>query len=316
MIRPSATGLALALAVIILAMPAVVQAAPLAVRAENATKPTQCAEEDNVYVKLFSREVTRFKVAALQPAYMRPGTVDITSANFTNCAITDKKDFRFTPKQVVLFEDAKLLIKGFTYARFWRQAVIPTSVGGKVTEGLHLIQVFTKRAGVKPFEFLVLYPPDGYWRARPRTLPGYRENVYGSSFLIGPIEERERPVADVASVEIKPRQRLFKLTFKAGGSATLHFGEPSTAELPLTVTLDRKGADPALPFAALRSMFVSETNADTARVVWQEKGDPRLHGGGIASFDKAEAVDLRFDRAVPSVHNTSAPDMRFWDFAK
>jgi hypothetical protein len=322
MIRPSigprAPGLALALAVLAgcLAVPAAAQAAPLTVRAENATKPTQCAEEDNVYVKLFSAEVTRFRVSALQPAYMRPGTVDVTGPNFTNCAISDSQDFRFTPKEVVLYEDAKLIIKGFTFARFWRQAVIPTSVGGKTTEGLHLIQVFTKRAGAKPFEFLVLYPPDGYWRARPLTLPGYRENVYGSSFLIGPIEERERPVADVVSVEIKPRERLFKLTFKAGGSATLHFGEPNTAELPLTVTLVRKGADPALPFAAVRSMFVSETNADTARVVWQEKDDPRLHGSGIEGFKKAEAVDIRFDRAVPSVHNTSAPDMRFWRFAK
>jgi hypothetical protein len=181
MIRPSGLGLALVLALLAacLAMPVAAQAAPLTVRAENATKPTQCAEEDNVYVKLFSKEVTRFRVAALQPAYMRPGTVDVTGPNFANCTMSDKQDFRFTPKEVVLFEDDRLLIKGFTFARFWRQAVIPTSVGGKVTDGLHLIQVFTKRASAKPFEFLVLYPPDGYWRGRARPLAGESGNLVG-----------------------------------------------------------------------------------------------------------------------------------------
>lgn len=309
--RPSA--LILLLAGILLSGP--VAAAPLAIHAENATKPTQCAEEDNVYVKLFSPDATRFTVEALQPAYMAGVRDDVKGPNFTNCKISAAKDFTFSPKTVVLYEDRRILIKGFTFARFWRNAVIPTSVGGKVTEGLHLIQVFAKGPG-KPFEFLVLYPPDGYWRARPRPLPGRGENVYGSSFLIGPVTEGERPVADVARVEILPRRHRFVLHFKAGGSASLDFDLPGTEKLAMRVKLDRAGTDRTLPFAALRSMFVTETNADTARVLWHEGEGKPLSGSGIASFEKADATDITFDRALPSVHNTSAPDMRFGSFGK
>ncbi len=295
---------------------AAVRAEPLAVDVQNATTPTQCAEEDNVYFKLFSPTVSHFSVAALQPTYMGRVGVDVTGPDFTNCAITDKHDFDFQPKEVVLHEDRNIIIKGLTLDKFWRRDAVPTKVAGKVTGGLHLVQVFTKHVSGKPYEFLVLYPSDGNWRVRPKPLPGYKENVYGSSFLVGPIEEKGRPIADVASVEILPRERLFKLAFKAGGSATLRFGEPSRQKLAVDVTLDRKGADPNLPFAGLRSMYVSETNADTARVIWKSEVDGGVFGRDIPRFVREQAVDIRFDRTLPSVHNTSAPDMRFWNFGR
>ncbi len=303
-------------AVLCLVVPAAAQSQPFTVDVLNATTPTQCAEEDNVYFKLFSPIVGRFSVEVLQPAYMGHVTVDVTAPDFTHCVISESHDFAFQPKQVVLHEDRDIVIRGFTFAKFWRQAEIPTTIAGKVTNGLHLIQVFSKRGGGKPFEFLVLYPPDGYWRARPRPLPGFKENVYGSSFLIGPIEDKGRPLADVAAVEILPRERLFKLTFKAGGSATLHFGEPDRRRLALDVTIDRNGMDGSLPFAGLRSMYVNETNADAARVVWKAEPAGPVFGREIPRFSRELVSDIRFDRINPSVHNTSAPDIRFWNFGK
>ena len=41
---------------------------------------------------------------------------------------------------------------------------------------------------------MVLYPPDGYWRARPLPFEDMRWTAYGSSFLVGPVETQERPI--------------------------------------------------------------------------------------------------------------------------
>ncbi len=315
MLHPRFVALAFVLSIFtVFAAPAIAEA--IAVDVANATKPTTCAEEDNVYFKLLSPDAKRFTIEALQPVYMSRMAVDVQGPDFTSCGISDKEDFAFDAKEVVLHEDSRLIVKGFTFARFWRKGAIPTVVNGRTTAGLHLIQVFTKRAGQKPFEFLVLYPADGYWRARPRPLPQFAENVYGSSFLIGPIEEKGRPVADVASVEIVPDRREFRLKFVAGGGATLVFGEPSRQRLSLDVTIDRTSVDAKLPFAGLRSMYVNETNSDTARVVWQAAPGGPIYGRDVPRFDTGVARDIRFDRANPSVHNTSAPDMIFRNFRR
>ena len=67
-------------------------------------------------------------------------------------------------------------------------------------------------------------------------------------------------------------------------------------------------------FAALRSMFVMETNADVARIAWREPGGKAWRETPIDRFERASAVELRAARAVPSRHNSSAPDLRFSAF--
>jgi hypothetical protein len=63
-------------------------------------------------------------------------------------------------------------------------------------------------------------------------------------------------------------------------------------------------------------MYVSETNSDTARVVWQAAPGGPVYGRDVPRFDTGVALDIRFDRANPSVHNTSAPDMTFRNFRR
>src|SRR5579863_1355123 len=41
-----------------------------AVRVENASRPTRCAEEDNVYVKFLGSGITHFTIEARHPAYL------------------------------------------------------------------------------------------------------------------------------------------------------------------------------------------------------------------------------------------------------
>jgi hypothetical protein len=82
----------------------------------------------------------------------------------------------------------------------------------------------------------------------------------------------------------------------------------------LDVKLDRAVA--ARPFAALRSMFVTETNADAAQVAWRTGGGKAYEVAPIMSFGRADALELWAGRRLPSRHNTSAPDMIFRSFTE
>jgi hypothetical protein len=69
------------------------------------------------------------------------------------------------------------------------------------------------------------------------------------------------------------------------------------------------------PFAALRSMFVTEGNADAAQVRWREKNSQAWTQMPVMYFKGATTTELWAGRTVPSRHNTSAPDMTFRDFS-
>ena len=69
-----------------------------------------------------------------------------------------------------------------------------------------------------------------------------------------------------------------------------------------------------LPFAALRSMFANETNADVARVAWRVKDGKGWEEAPVLSFPGAMVTELWAGRQSPSRHNLSAPDMVFSRF--
>ena len=58
-------------------------------------------------------------------------------------------------------------------------------------------------------------------------------------------------------------------------------------------------------------MYVTEFNADVARVAAREEGAPAWTESPIMTFRNAKATDVWMGRLVPSRHNTSAPDMIF-----
>jgi hypothetical protein len=98
-----------------------------------------------------------------------------------------------------------------------------------------------------------------------------------------------------------------------GGSATLRLDKLDQERIVLDIAL---GAPVAAdrPFAALRSMYVTEGNADVAQVGWRGKDRPAWTQMPVMDFKNASVSEFWAGRTVPSRHNTSAPDMVFRDF--
>jgi hypothetical protein len=283
----------------------------LAVEVVNASTSTLCAETDNVYLKLTSPAVRRFTIEATHPAYAGTIVADRTAPDFRNCDMSADPVHRAEPRRVTIYETADLQLIGHTFPSFWRPASVPVRVGTRVETGLHLLQLFVKFRE-RTEEVLVLYPADGYWRARPLPPENLSYSAYGSSFLIGPVETQGRPFVDIADIAFDPATRSFRLAFTRGGTATLRLDAADREHIVLDVAFDRAIA--AQPFAALRSMFVTEINADVARVTWRSPGGKAYDTAPIMSFGRADALELWAGRRLPSRHNTSAPDMIFRGF--
>ncbi|HYC14342.1 MAG TPA: hypothetical protein VEC75_08830, partial [Stellaceae bacterium] len=271
------------------------------VQVENVPRSTECAEEDNVYVKFSRSGVVHFAIEALPPPYLATLQKDNSAPNFANCDMSHDVTYPFKRRDLLLYEDRNYRLMGHTYDRFWRPERVPFRVGGKVVSGLHLVQLL-KRTDGHWIEVLVVYPADGYWRAKPLPPPQFADTSYGSSFLVGPIEEEDRPFVPIKSIEFVPSTVEFRLEFKSG-KATLRLAEASRVRTRLEISFS-----PAVgtgPFAALRSMFVSPVQSDTAEAVIASPGFAPVTIP-IPNLALAETGDITFARSIPSEHNTSA----------
>jgi hypothetical protein len=296
------------LAVATLPLPRAARAVgPLAVEVVNASVPTLCAETDNVYLQFLSAEVRRFRIIAEHPAYAGTIVADRSAPDFQHCDMSGDPVFKAEPRRVTLYETGDLQLIGYTFTSFWRPNTVPVRVGQRVENGLHLLQLFTKYRQ-RTEEVLVVYPPDGYWRARPLPPPHLGYSAYGSSFLHGPVELTARPFVDIKEITFDPAMLTFRLAFARGGSANLRVEAVDEEHIALSATLEPAVAPP-LPFAALRSMFVTETNADTAEATWLTPGARAFATGPVMDFHHATVTEFRAGRRLPSRHNTSAPDM-------
>jgi hypothetical protein len=289
-------------------------AEPLAVEVSNASEPVLCAEKDNVTVNLQSKDVRRFRIEAAHPAYIGTIQRDSFEADWTGCTAPSdpKAGTPQPPKRTTLYEQIDFWISGLTFKDFWRPATASVRIGDRTWSGIHLLQVWM----IRPMggeEVAVLYPQDGYWRLRPMAPAGMAPTAFGSSFLIGPVEVEGRPIVKLKEVAFEPKSRTFTLAFERGGSATVKMTSIDQNRNVLDVTFD--APIDGRPFAALRSMYVTDFNNDVARIAVREKGAKGWREEPIMVFKRALASDVWLGRVSPSRHNTSSPDMVFNGFA-
>ena len=298
------------------------KAEELAVTVENRSKPVLCAEEDNVTLTFAAPMVRRFRIEAVHPAYLASLREDNWNADWTSCtfgpvaekpaAPTAVKPAVQTPpkrpERFTLYEAVDRWLVGLKFPNYWRKATATVRVGNTVIEGLHILQLWRVRPNGGE-EVLVVYPQDGYWRARPKAPKGRDLTAFGSSLLIGPVEQDGRPLVRLKQITYDPALEGFDLSFVAGGSAQVKLSEASATRLALDVTL--AAAIDGRPFAALRSMYVTAYNNDVAAVAVRGVKSDGWGEAGIMDFAGAKTPELWAGRREISRHNTSSPDMIF-----
>jgi hypothetical protein len=281
----------------------------IAVEVANMSEPVLCAEKDNVTLTFTSSRVARFHVEAAHPVYVGGVREDRYAPDWTACEdISAATSEIRPPRKVTFYEDVELWLTGYSFANFWREKDVPFRVGDRVERGLHIVQLWVRR-NERAEEVLVLYPADGYWRIRPLPPAHLAWSAYGSSLLIGPVEPQGRPVVNIREVAFDPVAKTFRLTFDQGGEAVVTLSDLDRDRLTLDVHFNRP--IDGKPFAALRSMYVTEFNADVARIAAREEGARSWREEPIMAFKGAKATDVWTGRLVPSRHNTSAPDIVF-----
>ena len=199
-------------------------------RSEPASKPVGLASRiaahasvDNVTLALSSPVVKNFRIEAAHPAYIGALQRDSFEADWTACDLKSdpafKSDVGVTMRKT-LYEEPALWVVGWTFPTYWRPATATVRIGDRVEKGLHMLQIWM----IRPMggeEVLILYPQDGYWRIRPKAPQGMAPTAFGSSFLIGPVEDDGRPIVKIREVAFDPKARAFTLTFERGGSVTV-----------------------------------------------------------------------------------------------
>jgi hypothetical protein len=130
---------------------------------------------------------------------------------------------------------------------------------------------------------------------------------------VGPITDEIRPVVAFRELHIDPEVRKFRFPFRDGGEGRLSLAKLDAEQASLEIELD--GDLPKdRPFAALRSMYVTDTNNDAARVAVRLPKVPRWREMHILDYPGGEAIEFWAGRHFPSRHNTSAPDFVFSRF--
>jgi hypothetical protein len=285
----------------------------LAVQVVNRSGPVLCAEKDNVELNLNAPNIRQFRIQAVHPSYIGSIVVDRWAPDWTACDMSHDTSFKSDARRTTFWETPEYWLVGYTFPSFWRPGTVPVRVGDKVEKGLHMIQLWM-RYRERAEEVLVMYPPDGYWRARPLPFADMRWTAYGSSFLLGPVEVQERPVVALKSIAFDPATLTFTLDYERGGSARLKVETVDQDRIILNASFS--GDLPKnLPFASMRSMYATEFNADVARVAWRGKNGEGWGESTIMGYQGGLVTEIWAGRVVPSLHNKSAPDMVFSHFS-
>ena len=143
-----------------------------------------------------------------------------------------------TERRITFYELPFLWVTGYELSDYWRRRDVPVRVGDRVEHNLTMVQLWVFVRGMAE-QVLVLYPTDGIWRIHPLPPVNLPWNAYGSSFFVGPLERKERPLVEIKEIAFDPATKSFHLDFAAGGSGDVRLAELDENHLSLEVAFDR-----------------------------------------------------------------------------
>lgn len=277
--------------------------------ASNLSKPTACAEDDNVNIPLVSASPLRsFTIEATHPTY-NVGQ-DNCAANFDNCP-PPAPGYSFSPAVVKLFDDGETIVEAVREAEWW----LPTGMEASVDDGskendVHYVRVYKKIAGSNGWPQVFVLYMDGNLRLIPQPPVGSDSVCFGSSVIVGPAATSARPYAEIRSVRYISLSDQLQVSYEAGGNAVISFEEISRSISQVSVAMNYAGD---LPFATFRSMYVEKGNSDVDTIDWVGASGQR-HSSWIMDFPGGDGTEWFFYRQHRSDHNTSAPNITISNF--
>jgi len=290
---------------------ATVDAAPIVAR--NGTVPTLCAEHDNISVGLAapdSYRITSFSFAMSHPTY--EWTVDHTAPDFSNCQPTEEPVYDFTPATRGVPGTGAAGIVAVTEPQWWLPTGMTVIANDTAIEDVHYIAMHREMYPGHWPQVLVIYA-DGNIRAKPFAPAGVFDTIFGSSFIIGPVEQSTRPFAAIKSLQYIPATDSLNIIYANEQTATLTIDEITRDVLRINVDVSGLTLEPGQRFANLRSMIVNEGNADADHMAWVDDAGVE-HDDPILDFAGGLGSEFFLYRETLSIHNTSAPDILVGDF--
>jgi hypothetical protein len=267
-----------------------------------------CAEQDNVDVSLTSSAtVTSYTIEATQPTYSI-GT-DNCAANFDQCpSSSGDPSYPFTAATSKLLDDGETVVAAVRESTWWQPQGMSASIdSGQQFGNAHYITVSRRIPGTSEYPQFFVFYADGNMRLIPYPPVGVTSVCFGSSVIVGPVTTGARPYADIASVNYVAAAKTLHVTYLTGGSA--EFDLSTVTRTSAQVKVNASYVIASQPFAAFRSMYVSDGNADVDHLRWTTSSNT-TQDGPILSFAGGSGLDWFFYRATRSVHNTSGPDIR------
>lgn len=292
---------------------------PVTVAVESKSKPNTCAEEDNVnFIFRADNKMRGFKVSAALPPYMDTYVHDQRGVDYSDCPNTPPPPpvNQYVPPDMILYQDEEIILEGQVDPRFWRPHKATVKVDRIEWPFLDIVRLIKKTASGN-IQVLVFYPQDGYWRLKGLPPRRFFTTSFGSSFLLGPVEDIDtRPYVEYKRITFDWKTLTFTVEPTKGGKITVQLtglGDESTAEASVTF-------DPPLPkgtiFSAIRSMYVAPGNNDTEHVTTRTAPGAEPIRTPVMEYTSGQVNDITFGRTAYSRHNISAPDIRYFDFEK
>ena len=208
------------------------------------------------------------------PPISAPSCRTAAAPDFTSCDMSKDPSFKFEKRRLTLYETEEWQLVGLTFPSFWRPDMVPVRVGNRVENRLPPAAIRGRATRSAPKRCWCSIRRR-LWRAgRCR-----RRTCAGAPMARPSWSARSRSKA--ARLSISARLRSIRrpvpsrLEFARGGEATRAARQARSGAHRARSRRSDRPSITLRPFAALRSMFVTEGNSDVALLGWRARNTRR-----------------------------------------